>query len=69
MVLQSFRRAELMIYILSQREGSLPKPRIVIGDALKVYLKSGRTKLLEFDKALKSQGSISESQKRLLENS
>lgn len=69
LVLQSFRRAELMIYILSQRERTFPKPKIVVGDALRVFLKSGRTKLLEFDKVLKSQASLDESQKNLLETS
>ena len=69
LVLQSFRRAELMIYILSQRERTFPKPKIVVGDALRVFLKSGRTKLLEFDKVLKSQANLDESQKNLLETS
>ena len=52
LILQSFRRSELMIYILSQRERSIPKPKVVIGDAIKLLLKSGKTKVLEFDKAL-----------------
>lgn len=58
-----------MIYILSQREKSFPKPKVVIGDALKVMLRSGKTKLLEFDKAIQNQGKLSETQKNLLETS
>mmetsp|Transcript_36864 Transcript_36864/g.48427 ORF Transcript_36864/g.48427 Transcript_36864/m.48427 type:complete len:114 (+) Transcript_36864:870-1211(+) len=52
LILQSFRRAELMIYILSQREKSAIKPRVVVGDALKVRLRSGKSMLMEFDKAV-----------------
>ena len=71
LIMQSFRRAELMIYILSQRENKKPKPRVVVGDALKVYMRSGKTKLLEFDKALlhDKSGAMNETQKRLLETS
>ena len=56
LILHSFRRAEAMIYILSQREKSETKPKVVVGDAIKLFMKSGRTKLLEFDKALQNVG-------------
>ena len=52
LVLQSFRRAELMVYMLSQREKSTIKPKVVVGDAIKVHMKSGKSRVLEFDKAL-----------------
>ena len=41
-----------MIYILSKREKSIRKPKVVVGDAIKLIMKSGKTRLLEFDKAL-----------------
>ena len=69
LVLQSFRRSELMIFVLSNCQNMNPKPRVVIGDMVKIYLKSGRMKVLEFDKALQSQGTLSDTQRRLLETS
>ena len=41
-----------MVYILSKREFSTVKPRVVVGDALKLFMRSGKTHLLEFDKEL-----------------
>ena len=69
LILQSFRRAELMIFVLSQREKTPVKPKIVIGDALKVKLRSGKTVLMEFDKAVQSEGQLSQAQRRILDNS
>ena len=36
LVLQSFRRSELMIFILAQREKAFQKPKVMVGDSLKV---------------------------------
>ena len=58
-----------MIYVLSHREHSIPKPKVIVGDAISLRLKSGKTKLLEFDKALQNVGTISLTQKRILETS
>ena len=66
LVLESFRRAELMVYVLSQRQNTNPKPKVAVGDAIKIYLSSGRMKMLEFDKALSNQGTLSNAQMRLL---
>lgn len=49
-----------MIYVLSQCEKSIVKPKVVVGDALKVRLRSGKTMLMEFDKAVKKQGELSD---------
>jgi len=69
LILQSFRRAELMIYVLSQRERSNPKPRVVFGDALRVTLRSGKTLHLDFDKAMKNRGALSATSKKVMETS
>ena len=58
-----------MVYVLSQRMKCTIKPKVVIGDALKVRLRSGKTMLMEFDKAVKKQGELSDVQKRILETS
>ena len=52
LILESFRRAELMVFTLSLRENSNPKPKVLVGDALNLFMKSGKTILLDFDKAL-----------------
>ena len=66
LVLESFRRAELMVYVLSQRQNTNPKPKVLVGDAIRVYMKSGLMRMLEFDKAVQSQGTLSNAQMRLL---
>ena len=41
-----------MIYLLAKRQQDKVKPGVVVGDALKVYLTSGKVKELRFDQAL-----------------
>ena len=54
-----------MIYLLSQREKSPTKPKVIVGDAIKLFMKSGKIKLLEFDKALQNVGLVTSTQKRV----
>lgn len=64
LVLQSLRRSELVVYILAQRE-NLPKPKVQVGDKLRVYPRGKPSYLIEFDKAFQGVASSSDKQKRL----
>ena len=50
LILESFRRAELMVFTLALRENSNPKPSVIATDALNLSLKSGKTIMLDFSK-------------------
>jgi len=50
----SFRRSELIVYLLAQRENLesfFPKPQIMVGDSLKVYVRGREPQIFDFNKA------------------
>ena len=52
LILSSYRRAELMVYVLAQRQHAYPKPVVSIGDFVRLTFRTGRTFDIQFNKVL-----------------
>ena len=52
LILETARRTELVIYVLSQRDGKDPKPRVNRTNGVKQRQPDGKMKLLKFDEII-----------------
>lgn len=69
LVLQSFRRPEFRIFVMSQLGGSSNKPKVTYSETFDVCLHSGKMIKMEFSECMQGKERVSSEKKRIYENS